>query len=548
VIHTALLSVVYLAVRGSGAPATGETRRPAWRCLPSFLTGWLLAVGLGAVHLVPLALNVLRSSRWEQATSGASISLPEAGGLLLRLVLPQLFGHPAHGTWWGPFNYSATAVYLGALALPLAAAGLAGLNRRWGAVAAVTGVSLLVAYHLPGIYDLVRGVPILGRVAHHRLIFGVELGLALLAGRGLDRWRKGEGTRGLQIGVALALGMLLAAWLVFSGDWQRHGLTASQLRWSLWGAAISGLLLVSLALPPPRRPRVAWLLPALLTGDLLWAHGAINPALPIGDLYPVTGAVARLQELSRGPRSGQGQGSEATGVRSGRVVGIGQALRPNAALVYGLFDLRGDDPVKAARFERLYRPLAGKGSAVFFEPVVRWDAPLLDRLSVRWVMGAPGSAPPRADWIRIYDGPDARLWERPGALPLARWRGTGAPVRVTQRRPGVWVLGLGGPGAARGATEGPGREVVVAELWDPGWRAWVGESGRGDAEVTTGVGASEDGLLRVAVPESVRRVELRYRAPGLVAGALGTLGALGILLGCGVVAAARRRDAIIRPG
>ena len=61
--------------------------------------------------------------------------------VLLRLILPDLFGHPAAGTWWGPFNSAATAVYAGALDAAArrrrARRGARG-DRRWRAVAVMT--------------------------------------------------------------------------------------------------------------------------------------------------------------------------------------------------------------------------------------------------------------------------------------------------------------------------------------------------------------------------------------------------------------------------
>jgi len=513
-IHIALLTLLYLSIRGfgdvpgSGVEEPGERARERWRRLARFAGGWLLGGLLAAAQLLPLAFNVLRSSKWEEATVGTTLPLSEAASLMLRLVLPQLFGHPAHGTWWGPFNYSATAVYLGALAVPLVAVGLTRLDRRWRAVAGMAGVSLLVAYHLPGLYDLVRNLPLLDRVAHHRLLFAVELGGALLAGRGVDRWRAGEGGRGAVVGIALVVGMLAAAWLVYAEPWSARGLIGSQLGWTV--AAGLGMLLFAAGwrLPAAHRRYLVFLLPVWLVGDLLLAHGAINPALALSKLYPRTGGVELLLERSGG--TGEGVGA----VPADRLVGVGEALRPNAALVYGLYDLRGDDPVKAARYERLYRRLA-RGSAVYFEPVERWDEELLDRLSVRWVVGAPGARPPKPGWRRIYDGPDARIWQRPGALPLVRWENpTSNPaLGVEGRAPGHWRIRLV---AAAG-------RVVVAEIWDPGWRVWI-DGRRGE------VHATEEGLIRVAVPAGSRRLELRYRTPGLIAGATVSLLALALLL------------------
>lgn len=501
--HTALLTGLYLLVRGAEKPLA------AW---PRLAGGWLAGAMLAAVQIVPLARILPETARWQGGAGGAEPPLALLLRQPLRLVLPQLYGHPADGTWWGPFNYSATAVYAGALALPFAAAGLARVrgDRRWRAVAVLLAFCLLAAYHMPGLREVLGALPVLGRAAHHRLIFGVELALALLAGAGCDLWLEGRG-RGMLAGAAAVLALLGAAWLAFSADWAAHGLTGQQLRWSAWAGGVALLLALSLRLPARRRWSVLPLLPALALCDLLAAHGGINPALPLERLYPETGAVRFLR--ARDPAAG-------------RVAGLGEALRPNAALVYGLLDVRGDDPVKLERYERIYRTFAA-GDPVYYRPIERWDAPWLDRLGVRWVLGGPAEAAPVAGWALRYQGPDARVWERPGALPLVRWteEGSGAVdsrmIRVLRRTPGFWEIAWRSP-APRPAT------LVVAETWDPGWTARV--DGR-DVAVQPVDGA----LLGVPLGggNSSGRLELRYRPPGIAAGALLSLLALVALAGAG---------------
>ncbi|HET9226720.1 MAG TPA: hypothetical protein VFR31_08635, partial [Thermoanaerobaculia bacterium] len=302
--HTALLSAIYLLVRGGG----GWLR---------FAAGWTGGALIAAVQILPLVMLLPETSKWVAQGGGGHPSL----GLLLqqplRLVLPELYGNPAEGTWSGPFNYSATAVYAGALALPLAAAGLVRMrDRRWRAVAVLLAFCLLAAYHFPGVREILGALPIFGKAAHHRLIFGIELTLALLLGAGCDRWLEGKG-RGIAAGAALVLLLLGAAWLVVPGQ---------QFGWTVGVAAVA--LLLTLSLKMSRERRWAWwpVLPAVVLIDLVLAHGGILRAIPMERFYPETGAIQFLK------------------AQEGRVAGIGQALRPNAAIVYGLFDPRGDDP------------------------------------------------------------------------------------------------------------------------------------------------------------------------------------------------------------
>jgi len=491
--HTALLSGLYLLVRG----VEGSSRRTlrAWAALAG---GWLVAALVAGVEILPVAFVLPLTSRWQLHLAGAEPPLRLLVQQPLRLVLPQLYGHPAAGTWWGPFNYSATAVYAGAIALPLAAAGLAGVrgDRRWRGIAAVLLFSFLAAYHCPGLREALGALPVVGRAPLHRLLFGVELGLALLTGAGCDRWLAGRG-RGVLAGAGGVVLLLAIAWVGFAYEWAARGLLGEEIAWTAGVAAVALLFALSLWLPPARRSTVGLLLPAVAICDLLAAHGAINPGLPLARLYPETGAVRFLAR------------------QEGRVAGTLSALRPNAAMVYGLDDLRGDDPVKLARYEAVYGSFAAP-DPVYYQPIVRFGDPWLDRLGLRWVLTGPAEPPPQPGWRTAYAGADARVYERPGALPLVRWEGDGGgdgarSLRVVRRRPGAWEIAWRSPRAER---------LVVAETFAPGWQAAA--DGRPLPVVPV------DGvLLGVPVGAGEGSLALTYRPPGLAAGAVASL--LGLL-------------------
>ncbi|MEP7011498.1 MAG: hypothetical protein ABJC13_14345 [Acidobacteriota bacterium] len=494
--HTALLAGLYLLVRGSAGRTLSTWGR--------FVAAWALAAGIAAVQILPLALLLPATAKWGSAATASGPS-PPFGLLLLqplRLVLPQLYGHPALGTWWGPFNYSATAVYAGALGLPFAAAGLGGwrTDRRVLGLAAIVAFCFLGAYHLPGVHDLLAALPLLGRAAHHRLIFGLELGLPLLGAVGIDRWLAGKG-RGLLAGGAVAAAMLAAAWIALGGPLREHDLAAGQLAWTLVVLGLALAAALSLKLSIEGRWRVVLCLPALLVIDLLIAHGRIVPGLPFSRFYPETGAVRFLK----------GQ--------SGRVAALGEQLRPNAGMVYGLRDLRGDDPVKLASFEAAYGAL-GASDPVYLRPIERWGDPRLDRWGLRWVLGGPAEAAPVSGWRLAYAGGDARVWERPTALPRVRWAGSGGAagdLTVEEAEPGLWRIAV----PADGARHPPPRRLVVAETWARGWRG-VLRTERAERELAVEP-ADAGTALAIDLPEGERErweIDLTYRPPGLAAGAL----------------------------
>ena len=74
---------------------------------------------------------------------------------------------------------------------------------------------------------------------------------------------------------------------------------------------------------------------ALVVADLCAAHSATNPGLSFGRFYPRTGAVRFLAG------------------RPERFAGSATTLYPDAAMLYGLYDVRGDSPVKLERYDRV---------------------------------------------------------------------------------------------------------------------------------------------------------------------------------------------------
>ena len=197
------------------------------------------------------------------------------------------------------------------------------------------------------------------------------------------------------------------------------------------------------------RRRLGALLVVATAADLVAAHARGNPGLPIERLYPSTASI----DFLRG--------------RPERLAALDSTLRPNAAMALGLYDVRGDDALKLSRYERVYGGELARPHPTYFQPIVHWESPWLDRLGVRWVMAPPGATPPAPGWRVAHAGADATIFERPEALPLVRRNGAERRRLVSspcsERLPGKWEIDWpGGESSSR---------LVVAETWDPGWRA-----------------------------------------------------------------------------
>ena len=89
------------------------------------------------------------------------------------------------------------------------------------------------------------------RMLHHRLLFAVELGLALFAAAGVDALMRGR-RRGVTGASLLVAAVLAAAWWRHRDDWGAAGLLAHQTRWTVW-IVVALALLVAGALLASRR-------------------------------------------------------------------------------------------------------------------------------------------------------------------------------------------------------------------------------------------------------------------------------------------------------
>ena len=492
--HCLLLSAVYLLVRGI-----------PWRDLAQWLVGWTAGGALAMVHLLPVALYLPDTARWGHADAPAPGPGPpwtQVLAMSLRLLQPWAFGRAEDGSWHGLAYEPGSRVFLGLLTLILALVAVQShwvkkgeRDRRLLAIAAVLVFSAGVAYRTPFLLDAVESLPIVGRALHHRLLFGVDLCLAILAGAGLDRLaavQSGAQIRRAAALMAVGFGLLVA--VVSRSSGQAFGdVLMAQLPWLIWLTVAVALLHWLRLARQQTTAATLLLLPVLLVAaELTVAHSHSAPGLSASDLYPSTPAI----EFLRG--------------QPGNVAAVGQALRPGASIVYGLRDLRGDDPARPRRFDQQYQQV-GSTRTPFFHPVEDWSHPWLDAAGIRWVMAPPHAEPPDPLWLLAFEGSDARVFERPDARPEAWLVGADSATGLHVVRPAnsrVRIEGLGG-------AEFPDRRVVLSQAWAPGWTVRLGER-------TLDAVPHEEFLLAADIPANIgprEAVEFVYRPPGLVAGA-----------------------------
>src|SRR5262249_50393292 len=157
------------------------------------------------------------------------------------------------------------------------------------------------------------------------------------------------------------------------------------------------------------RKKTWFVIGACVVADLLVSHRNMVAAYPLESFFPTTKAITFLKS------------------RNDRVVGAWGALLPNASMVYRLRDARGYDPIMPERYLKSYS-LLSNSTSLMFSPIQNWQHPLMDTLSVRWVMTRPNENPEFPGWRLAYSGNDARIYERQSALPIVRWQQMQSPA------------------------------------------------------------------------------------------------------------------------
>ncbi len=569
--------------------------------------GWGGAVAAGAalagVQVIPLLAaisdSITAAERDARSLAGLTLEAPTA----LTWIVPSFFGTPLAQTFGALnfLNYNETLGYVGLGTLAAAAVSFASPARRgWAGVLALTLIAVGLTYGLPVLTEL-RRLPGLSHAANTRFVFFVAFGLACLAGIGIDAMVRRRRSLVPYVGIALcgALGVGVAG-LALSPNLLTPSvdsaapltpLGAAMVRQQeLWKAAgIAGawaIVFIFVAFgrrAAPARWAGAGLVVAVLALDLLLFGSRYNPIVPPETLRRVPDAVAFVRERDPG----------------GRVIGLGEALLPNTAMLFGLNDLRVYEPVADRRvlsyFERIDPTLESDIRSRFYLFVWHPDVPMLSLAGVRWVLSpavdarvAPEHTLANAGLVMRYRDRVAAVWENPFARPRAylsdSWeevvdarpalaavarssgpqggssvveqrlvassgaqrprdnQGTGESTALGELKPG--------PGDVE-ASFSPGRVeihfraarpslLVVNDAYYAGWQAWVDGHG-------TDVVHANYLFMGVAVPAGEHSVTLEYRPAavplgvGVTAGALLALGSLAVVARRRAVRAAARR-------
>lgn len=540
IVLAALFTAVWLAIRGvlGDLPdGLALVRRVALAAAA--------AVGLSAFLLVPEALAIAASNRirvatafWSALPFSVSPHGPRWPGGFVTTLLPRAFGDAIHSPTIaggaGPFPEMGLG-FFGLVGASVAFGILRpGSRRRRTAVAFAVPLllGLFIATGVWPFFELFLHVPGLKLMFALRYLSWVALAGAAIAAFEADRLRRDI----LRTRLAAAGAIVPAVALALFALWTYRRLAPlhaaagglpSQRR-ALFFALLAAGAAVLVAAAAATHPALARALPVLLaaaaTAELAAQGARLYRFGPPENLFPETPLLRFLH--SQPPPF--------------RVVGEGSVLFPSSNVFAGLEDIRTHDPVEREDYVDFLDRAAGYAPADYFKRLKDWNAPALDLLNVRYLVGEPGWAAPGEKWKPVYRGSDGVVFENASALPrvfgAARLspsaRDSSDGFALTEYREETNAISF----RAR-VTAGAGPVRAVASVVDDGGWSALDETGRDLA-----IGRARGILLLLSLPPGEHTIRLRYRPPGFAAGlALSLATAVTLVLVTAVMAVTARR-------
>ncbi len=544
----------------------GGWRRLGRATIGRLAAAGMLGAGLAAYQWLPTAEYLLESHRAGGVDYDFALTYSFWPWRFLTLIAPNMFGNPAHGDYWGYGNFWEDAVYVGLLPLLMVCAAVwrgkqstnTDAKKRMGAwvgfLLFLTFLSFLLALggNTPAFPFLYRYVPTFDLFqAPTRYTLWAVVALALLAGVGAEGWRRPEGRRlyWTRLGTAGAFAVMIgagAAWLIF--DQVRLTFLSATALAGFWALGVGAL-----ALTAPRQVDAPgalaercwrWGVVLWVCADLIAAAWGLNPGIA-RDFYTQANPAA---EAARGGRVYLPAGLEYE-LKFNEFMrfdsfaprhnwdGLRQSLLPNLNLYDQIASVNNFDPLQPGRYQRWMEALeaadeAKRTTALNLMAVsvvehkddrhpagLRLEA-LTPASRFRWTpcgQPAPGEA---AAWEIVWSGGlnfDQFVviegLENDGETPCTASVATGT-IKVEQDLANHLALTVEAAQAGW---------LWIADVWYPGWRAWV------DGEETDVYRANY--LFRAIRLEAGRhKVSLAYQPVSFYAGAAVSGMALIVLL------------------
>ena len=546
---------IVLGSRTHWLDGSGPILRPAIDLVAGALAGCALAA--------PFALPGLQVAAGSVRSSAVNEGALEPHGLVY-LAIPGFDGlpifHGGHVIVFGyTYYYAETAMYVGVIALVLAATAMY-LRRRRPEVRAFSTIAILclALVFVPPVAFVAGRLPLIGHVDWRRALMPLSLVLAVLAGYGLDlvvrSSRARKAGRRLGLGFAIAAVGLIVLWLFGRGN---LGPTQSSIRvhsfiWPLVEILI-GLGAAGFLLRIGRHERRPQLDPAQPLADAErknWmdrSSGAIAGfALLAAETVFLVSAGATMVQSSPQSFPQTPVTREFTKAVGSATVAFGSTecqlgLASNVNDVYRVRELEVYDPIIPKDYFSAWKEDTGTAITLqgfnLFCPVVS-SAIVAREFGVGYVL-EPAGKPGPTGGIHVLRVGDEDLYRIPGSgaatiAPLVRGRlpadqMAGTPVSVRYPTPSEWHL----------TTTSTSPQALRLHLTNvPGWHATI--DGKPLAlEPYAGM------MLQARIPAGSHTIVLKYWprlfTEGIIVAAASALFLLGLL----VAASVRKRGRLI---
>lgn len=243
-----------------------------------------VAIGLGTLAALPLLLPLTEFLELTRRTTGPGLQSPFPLPQLLTLLVPNYFGTPVTGEYWGA-NYTETTIYTGVVGFILAIVAPFASKRFMARYVALMVIPL--AYLMLG----GPGVAALGEVAllkfinQTRVFVVIPLALALLAAETLTLPRLPR-----LAGMVASLAVLAIVGVALYANFGQGRDHFEQIQGDIYrmGGLIGGLLLLlwGVTLHPNGRRWAGWGMAFLVFCDLYLWGGGYNPVGRVDEVIP----------------------------------------------------------------------------------------------------------------------------------------------------------------------------------------------------------------------------------------------------------------------
>lgn len=369
----------------------------------------IVGVTLAAIQLIPTAEYLMQSHRAGAVDFERAMVYSFWPWRFLTLLLPNLFGSPATGDYWGYATYWEDAIYIGLLPVILVLFAIlkSGKNMIDKRLVWFAGLTILLSFVLalgdntpifPWLYQFVPSFDMFQ--APTRYSIWAVFGLALLAGMGTMHWRrpKGRGLYWSRLGVMAAFAVSLGA---STGTFflSANNAALPDIRPSFISAfALAGLIalfagILNLTAPVKGNGDTSrawmWAIVLLISIDLLIVNWGLNPGTDV-DLFtssPIN--LMEVQNKADGHRVYISSEEERqlkfdrffsfeTFALAEDWMNLRAVLLPNTNLLVGISSANNFDPLVPGRFDRWMDTLEESPSAIRAEMLDRMDVSLVE--------------------------------------------------------------------------------------------------------------------------------------------------------------------------